>query len=160
MKRRLCLAALLASSGPRAGPAEDALWATRFPRPEGGELALASLRGRPMLINFWATWCAPCVKELPDLDRFAAAHPDWQVLGLAIDGPTPVREFLAKHPVGFPIALAGLNGSELARTLGNKLGGMPFSVALDAQGTIRWRHLGVTRPAELEALARTGKTKG
>ena len=88
----------------------DALWALRLARPEGGELVMATLRGKPLVLNFWATWCPPCVREMPELDRFHRAYSSkgWEVVGLAIDGPTPVRQFLAKAPVRFAIGLAGL----------------------------------------------------
>ena len=75
-----------------------------------------------------------------------------RVLGLAIDGPTPVREFLAKRPVRFPVGLAGLNGAELARTLGNLRGGLPFTVLANPAGELIWRHPGETKYAQLAAL--------
>jgi len=125
--------------------AEQALWAQRFDQPAGGELVMAPLLGQPMVLNFWATWCAPCVKEMPMLDAFYRQHRSkgWQVVGLAVDGPTPVREFLAKVTVGFPIGLAGFNGVDLARSLGNERGGLPFSVIFDRKGAAIFRQLGV-----------------
>ena len=62
---------------------------------DGGKLALANFLGKPLLVNFWATWCPPCVKEMPLLDRFAQEQraAAWQVVGLAIDKIEPVREF-------------------------------------------------------------------
>jgi thiol-disulfide isomerase/thioredoxin len=135
--------------------AEEALWALRLERPEGGELVLASLRGRPLVVNFWATWCPPCVKELPELDRFQADHAahGWQVVGIAIDSPTAVREFLARRPLRFPTGLAGLAGTDLTRQLGNTAGGLPFTVALDASGRVVQRKLGATTYAELASWA-------
>ena len=138
-------------------PAAAAFWAARFEQPGGGELVAAALRGKPLLLNFWATWCAPCVKELPELAQFGREFKakGWQVVGLAVDAPTPVREFLQKIPLDFPVGLAGLTGTELTRTLGNSQGGLPFSVAFDANGEVIWRKLGVTNLEELQQLART-----
>jgi thiol-disulfide isomerase/thioredoxin len=129
----------------------DGLWPTRFTRPEGGELAMAELRGRPLLLNFWATWCAPCVKEMPELDRFQQvfAKHRGQVVGLAVDGPTPVREFLKRVPVSFPIGLAGFEGTDLSRQLGNPQGALPFTVLIGAEGRVRQRKLGETNVVEL-----------
>jgi thiol-disulfide isomerase/thioredoxin len=140
-------AAALADSG--------GLWGLSFPQPGGGELSMAALRGRPLVLNFWATWCPPCVKEMPQFDRFARdfAGRGFQVVGLAIDGPTPVREYLAKLPVSYAIGLAGLNGAELGRQLGNERGALPFTVVFDAQGRLRHRKLGETDYAELAAWA-------
>ena len=139
----------------RRAEADTALWGLRFDRPEGGELAMADFRGRPLVLNFWATWCPPCVKEMPELDRFHREFGPrgWQVVGLAIDGPTPVREFLQRVPVGFPIGLAGFGGTELGRQLGNLAGGLPFTVVFGRDGTPLHRKMGETTFAELAAWA-------
>ncbi len=131
------------------------LWSLRFPRPQGGELVMAERRGKPLLINFWATWCPPCIKELPEFDRFSRSHDkQLRVVGLAIDSLAPVQEFLKKQPVGFDIGLAGFSGTDLARSLGNSAGALPFTVLLDAKGVVVQRKLGETQYAELESWAR------
>ena len=132
-------------------PTEQAFWNTSFEQPAGSHLATQALQGKPLLLNFWATWCPPCVKEMPLLDAFyrEQAGKGWQVLGLAVDSPTPVREFLAKRPVGFPIGLAGMNGVALSRSLGNDQGGMPFTVVFDRGGTAIARKVGAVLPEEL-----------
>ena len=138
-----------------AAPAE--FWSLRFDRPDGSELALAALRGQPLLLNFWATWCAPCVTELPLLDRFQREQRGrgWQVVGLAVDSPTPVREFLLKQPLGILVGLAGLNGVELARSLGNAQGGLPFSVVFDRDGAVFARKLGALGEVDLQGWAQS-----
>ena len=132
------------------------LWPLRFPRPEGGELALADFRGRPLLINFWAPWCPPCVKELPALNRFQKdfAAQGWQVVGLAIDEPPPVRAFLKKLPLDFPVGIAGFAGADLSRRLGKADGALPFTVILDAAGHVARRQLGESQYEDLVRWAR------
>jgi thiol-disulfide isomerase/thioredoxin len=134
-------------------PDTTGLWDRSFPAPDGSALALATLRGRPLLVNFWATWCPPCVEELPLLSSFYNENKanGWQLIGLAVDKPEPVARFLAKSPVSFPVALAGLEGVELTRALGNAAGGLPFSVLFDATGQLRDRKLGQLHARDLAA---------
>jgi thiol-disulfide isomerase/thioredoxin len=136
-------------------PQIERLWASRFAQMPSGELALATLRGKPLVLNFWATWCPPCVKEMPELDRFAQAHAaqGWQVLGLAIDQGPAVQAFITKNPVRFPIALAGATGTQWVRDLGNPAGGLPFTVVFDTRGVVAHRKLGPTNFEELQAWA-------
>ena len=84
----------------------DQLWTLNLQTPQGASLPLAGFRGRPLLVNFWATWCPPCVEEMPLLDGFYREHAakGWQVVGLAVDQPSAVRTFLQRTPVSFPIA--------------------------------------------------------
>jgi len=131
-------------------------WSQRFERPEGGELALSSLRGKPVLINFWATWCPPCVEEMPMIDRFFRDHGanGWQVVGLAIDQPSAVRKFLERTPVTYPTGLAGLQGTELVKNLGNTGGGLPFTLVLNGDGSVAARKMGKLEAGDLETWRR------
>lgn len=147
------------ASAPTPSAQADALpadfWTQTFDTPDGKQLALASLKGHPIVLNFWASWCPPCVKEMPDINRFhqAFSPKGWKVVGLAVDGPTPVREFLAKVPVGFEIGLAGFGGTELSQALGNDAGGLPFTVLISADGRVLHRKTGGTTLAELSDWA-------
>jgi thiol-disulfide isomerase/thioredoxin len=141
--------------GAVATEAESAFWQQRFETPTGSSLVIQALHGRPVLVNFWATWCPPCVEELPLLDRFFKENVanSWQVIGLAIDQPSSVRTFLQKTPVSFPIGLAGLGGTELGKSLGNLTGALPFTVVFGGEGKILHRKMGKITPADLQAWA-------
>ncbi len=135
--------------------AETALWQLVFLQSNGQSLALKSLRGKPLLLNFWAPWCAPCVEELPLLSRFYREHSarGWQVLGLAIDQPEPVQRFLSQTPVSFPVLLAGLPGVELSRSLGNRSGALPFTVMFGPDGRLARQKMGQMSADDLRAWA-------
>ena len=135
--------------------AEAAFWAGQYEGPNGEAVSLARFRGQPLLVNFWATWCPPCVEELPLLNAFYTAHASkgWQVLGVAVDQPSAVRRFVQKLPLVFPVAMAGLAGTEISRSLGNLSGSLPFSVVFDRSGTVVHQKLGKLTEADLALWA-------
>jgi len=127
--------------------AVQAFWDLQLTQPDGQPLALATLRGKPLLVNFWATWCPPCVRELPMINTFAQAQSaasgqGIQVLGIAVDQAAAVNKWLARQPLDFPVALAGAGGVTLTRSLGNINGGLPFTILFDAKGKPLQRKIG------------------
>ena len=133
----------------------DAFWSLSFDTPDGKPLAMSSFRGKPLLVNFWATWCPPCIEELPLLDYFYQENKDknWQVVGLAVDQPSAVRTWLQTRPLNFPVGMAGLAGTELSKSLGNLAGSLPFSVVFGASGALLHRKTGKVLPEELALWA-------
>lgn len=118
---------------------------------DGSLRTLSDFDGRPLLINFWATWCPPCIEELPMLDALHARSGDagLQVIGIALDDPDEVRKFLAEVPVNFPIYLAQPGAVDLSTTLGNARSVLPYSVLIDAEGRIAKRKFGAFSEASL-----------
>lgn len=165
--RRDCLAAALAWAGgvawaAPAGTRQSALshaerhfWQQQFERLDGTALATRSLQGKLLLLNFWATWCPPCVQELPLLNTFYRQNraKGWQVLGLAVDRAVPVTRFLARSPLDFPQALVGFAGLELSQMLGNQTRALPFSVVFGPSGEVLRRRMGRLTEVDLRAWA-------
>ena len=136
--------------------AENSFWQQQFAQLDGTMLATTSFKGKPLLLNFWATWCPPCVEELPLLNAFFNENRSkgWQVLGLAVDQAAPVTRFLAQSPLAFPVALAGFPGIEVSKSLGNLSGGLPFTVVFGPEGTVLHRKMGKLYPDDLRTWAR------
>jgi thiol-disulfide isomerase/thioredoxin len=134
--------------------ATQALWAAEFDQPNGEVLRLSQCQGKPLVLNFWATWCTPCVEEMPLLEAFFQENQSksWQVVGLAIDQPSAVKRFLKQFPVNYSIGLAGLGGTELVKKLGNPEGALPFTLVLNAQGAVVMQKLGKLSDQELRKI--------
>lgn len=116
-------------------------------------------KGKPLLINVWASWCAPCIEEMPELARYAARHADTgpQVVGLALDTPDAVLDFLGNVPVYYPIVIDTPGPADASVRLGNTQGLLPYSVLVDAQGRIVKQKLGPFKPGEIESWAATAQ---
>ena len=139
-----------------AAPAEaakiaESFWVMSFDTPDGKPLPMSSFRGKLLLVNFWATWCPPCVEELPLLDFFYQENrnKNIQIVGLAVDQPSAVRTWLQTRPLHFPVGMAGLGGTELSKSLGNVSGGLPFSVVFGPSGQLIHRKIGRISPEDL-----------
>lgn len=131
--------------------AQDKLWTMSFESPDGQSQKMSNFRGKMLLLNFWATWCPPCVEELPLLDAFYLNQKgkNWQVFGLAIDQPSAVRKWLEVKPLSFAVGMAGLGGTELSKSLGNLAGSLPFTAIFSATGELLHRKAGKITPEEL-----------
>lgn len=132
--------------------ANTALWKTEFESLTGTTLKLADFRGKPLVLNFWATWCPPCVEEIPLIDNFFQqnASKGISVIGLAIDQPGRVKRFVSEFKLSYPIALAGLNGTEFSKILGNESGALPFTIVFDKDGRVFQRKLGRLSAEEIK----------
>lgn len=133
--------------------AENSFWQHQFAQLNGVMLAASAFKGKPLLLNFWATWCPPCVEELPLIDNFFLQNKakGWQVLALAVDQAAPVTRFLAQSPLSFPVALAGFPGIEVSKSLGNVAGALPFTVVFGAAGNVLHRKMGKLTADDLRA---------
>ena len=119
---------------------------------DGRILADADVGKRVVVLNFWAPWCPPCVKEMPEIDRFArsAAGKDVLVIGLAIDEAPAVERFVAAHPVSFPISILGYAGLAWARRLSNDPNvALPFTAVFDRAHRLAQHKFGATNADEL-----------
>jgi len=136
--------------------AEHSFWQQQFAQLDGVMLAASTFKGKPLLLNFWATWCPPCVEELPLIDNFFLQNKakGWQVLALAVDQAAPVTRFLKQSPLNFSVALAGFPGIEVSKSLGNVTGALPFTVVFGSNGNVLHRKMGKLTVDELNAWER------
>lgn len=155
----LALGALLGGAGAwyayRPASEHGALQDEIFVDLQGRPHSLAEFKGQPLLLNFWAPWCAPCRAEMPMLDQLATqTRGHVQIIGIAWDRPAAVQAFLQQQPVGYPVWL--INGDHAPFVLqhaGNSSAGLPYSLLLDANLRTRWTNLGpIDNPQVLPRL--------
>ena len=108
--------------------------------------------GNVVLVNFWATWCPPCLKEMPAFVEVQEGYGDQGmiIVAVAIDDEHAVRDFSNAHGLNFPVLLGESGGMTVTRDYGNRLGTLPYSVLLDREGVIRFVHAGELHKETLE----------
>jgi peroxiredoxin len=118
----------------------------------GAIVSAADFDGKVLLLNFWASWCKPCIEEMPMLSLLQEnyAGSGVQVLGIALDDPQKAREFASKLAVRYPILVGTVNTILAGRQYGNRDGMLPYSVLVDTNGIVRWAYLGALNQEELE----------
>jgi thiol-disulfide isomerase/thioredoxin len=129
------------------------LYAQSMNDAKGAPQALSQWKGKALVVNFWAPWCAPCVQEMPELAELAAesAGKNIQVIGIGIDSPANIAQFADKFKISYPLYVAGMSGTDLSRKFGNSAGGLPYTVLIGADGQIKKTYLGRLKFAELKA---------
>ena len=156
----LVMVAVLAATGgyfvamkfaPEMGAAQEDTGLIGQHRPEfnhrdlnGKMVSPANFEGKVLLVNFWATWCAPCVEEMPMLSELQEGKSggDLQVIGIAIDDPARAAGFARDMGLSYPVLLGEADVVITGKRYGNDSGMLPFSVLIDKQGVVRWTHLG------------------
>lgn len=140
----------LALATPQA-PAVANLFAQSMVEASGKQGLLSQWRGKPLIVNFWATWCGPCVEEMPELNALRAelVKKNIHVIGIGIDSQDNIAQFAQKYKITYPLYVAGMNGTSLLRQFGNDTGGLPFTVLIGADGQVKKTYLGSIQFDEL-----------
>jgi thiol-disulfide isomerase/thioredoxin len=130
------------------------LFAKQLPDLSGQAHSLKEWQGKTLIINFWATWCPPCLKEIPEFIAMQKeyANKNVQFIGIAVDDKAAVKDYAVKVSINYPILLATDNGIDIARQWGNIIESLPFTVIVNPQGKIIHRQLGEMTRTELETI--------
>jgi peroxiredoxin len=132
-----------------AGP----LMSLSLPDTSGQQQSLAQWKGKVVVVNFWATWCAPCREEMPGFvrDQRELGARGLQFVGIAVDQPDKVEQFAKELDLNYPALIGGYGAVELSKTLGNQLSALPFTIVIDRKGAVAATQLGPFKPGKLRA---------
>ena len=135
---------------------ESTVMSISLPDVSGDQRDLSEWTGRPLMVNFWATWCPPCLEEIPLLAAAQDTYGDQglQIIGIALDDGDEVRRFGDEVGINYPSLLAPDSGLELMERFGNR-GSLPFSVLVDRYGRVQTTKLGAYTETELEGALET-----
>jgi len=122
--------------------------------PEGVPQSIGSWPGKALIVNFWATWCAPCLREIPLLAEYQETYGErfLQVVGIAVDQPDPVRAFMAEMGFNYPVLIGQSEAMDAAASFGVEFYGLPFSVFTDTAGHVLGVHTGELHAGDLDDL--------
>ena len=144
------------SGGPAMAPDSvvERVLSVRVADVKGGTQSLEQWRGQVLVVNYWATWCAPCREEIPGFVRLQERYGSrgLQFVGIAIDQPDKVAEFASEFRINYPLLLGGLETIELLRQAGNRAGVLPYTLVIDRKGNLVSREQGGLKEARLERI--------
>lgn len=143
------------SAGPMAPDAiVERVLKARVTDVKGGTQSLEQWRGQVLVVNYWATWCAPCREEIPGFVRLQERYGSrgLQFVGIAIDQPDKVAEFAREFRINYPLLLGGLETIDLLRQAGNRAGVLPYTLVIDRKGNLASREQGGLKEARLESI--------
>ena len=125
-----------------------------LPDLNGKEQPLSQWKGKVLIVNFWATWCAPCREEMPEFVKLQKEYGDRgvQFVGIAVDDPAKVKQFATELGLNYPALIGGYGAVELSKSLGNSVGALPYTLILDRAGSISRTQLGPIKTADLREI--------
>ena len=143
----------ISKTGLASDPSIKAFFANSWQTPDGKTADSEKWREKVLVVNFWASWCPPCVEEMPALDKIQQEYVSKNVLivGIGIDSPSNIRDFLQKTPISYPIVVGGLEGSSLSKQMGNTQGALPYTVIINPKGKSVFTKLGKISEEELRS---------
>jgi thiol-disulfide isomerase/thioredoxin len=144
-------------TGLASDPAVKTFLENPWQTPDGKAANTQEWQGKVLVVNFWASWCPPCVEEMPTLDKLQQEFLKQNVLfvGIGIDSPSNIREFLEKTPVSYPIMIGGLQGSNLSKQMGNSQGALPYTIIINSKGKSSYSKLGKISEDELRSAIKS-----
>jgi len=151
----LCGGALLAwrrtARSTQSDEAVDYLFSLTFEDADDARRPISAWRGKKLVVNFWATWCVPCVEEMPRLQELAdeLKASNVAVIGIGVDDADNIRKFRQQHAIRFDLLVAGFDGMDLARRLGNPQPVLPYTVLVSPDGRIEEQYSGPISLSEL-----------
>ncbi len=140
--------------GNARGAAGEVLFASTLKGLDGQQQTLDQWRGRVLVVNFWATWCAPCREEIPVFIEFQRKYADRgvQFVGIAVDQIERVRPYARDIGINYPVLIGGMEAIDLARSVGNRAGVLPFTLVIDRQGAVSQAMIGIVKPERLQEI--------
>jgi thiol-disulfide isomerase/thioredoxin len=145
----------IGTTGARAIALPNALPEFELKDLDGQSVSIGQWSGEPMIINFWATWCAPCLREIPLLKQYQDAEPDVRVVGIAVDRPGPVSDFSAEMKFNYPILIGQSEAMAAATAFGVDVFVLPFTVFTTTSGATLGIHAGELHREHLDAYTET-----